>query len=369
MKNSNSKLTLMLFGGLLLGGATLATTSCSDDSDDNTPIVTADKTKLSALIDSTTTLHNGATEGSKPGNFATGSKATFKTAIDAGTATKNNTAATQTVVNTAEAALRRAAKVFDAARIGEVSATNLVAQWKFEGNANDATANGNNGTPKTGYINDPSVVAPAPNVKKMGTAVPTLVADRFGRPNQAYAFDGGAYIEVPYKPGLNPQAITISAWVKRNGTNENNYIVSMDRWQGYKFQLQSTNRPFMTANTITTGFANRDAEADVADNTWAHVATTYVDGTMKFYINGVKVKTWTDVSGAMKGVPQNIPLCIGQQLPNSIWDSAPTGGQPADYYQFYGESFFKGSMDDIRIYNTALSDSDITTIYTVENTL
>jgi len=366
MKNANSKLTLMLFGGLLLGGATLVTTSCSDDSDDNTPIVTADKNKLSALIDSTTSVHNAAVEGTKPGNFATGSKATFKTAIDAGTATKNNTAATQTVVNTAEAALRRAAKEFDGKRIQEVSAINLMAHWKFENNANDATANGNNGTPKAGYINTPNS---NPVTKQLGTAVPTMTNDRFGRPNQAYAFDNGAYIEVPYKLSLNPQAITISAWVKRSGTNPDNYIVSMNRWQGYKFQLQSANKPFLTVATTST-IADKDAEGGIVSTTdWTHVATSYVDGTMKFYINGQMVKTWTDVSGALKAAPQAVPLCIGQQLPNSIWDSAPTGGQAADYFQFYGESFFKGSMDDIRIYNKALSDTEITSIYTAESTL
>jgi hypothetical protein len=365
MKNSNSKLTLLLFGGLLLGGTALVTTSCSDDSDDNKPVVTADKTKLSALIDSTTSVHNAAVEGTKPGNFATGSKATFKTAIDAGTATKNNTAATQTVVNTAESALRRAAKEFDSKRIQEVSVANLMAHWKFEGNANDATANGNNGTPKTGYITTPNS---NPATKMMGTAVPMMTADRFGRPNQAYAFDNGAYIEVPYKLSLNPQAITISAWVKRNDTNEGNYIVSMNRWQGYKLQLQSANKPFMTVATTST-IADKDAESGIVGTDWTHVVSSYVDGTMKFYINGALVKTWTDVSGALKAIPQPVPLCIGQQLPNSIWDSAPTGGQAADYFQFYGESFFKGQMDDIRIYNKALSDSEVNSIYTAESTL
>lgn len=364
---NNSKLTLLLAGGLLTG-ALATVSSCSKD-DTTTPVVTADKTKLSALIDSTTSVHNAAVEGTKPGNFASGSKATFKTAIDAGTATKNTTTATQTVVNTAEAALRRAAKEFDGKRIQEVSAANLVAQWKFEGNANDATANGNNGTPKAGYINDPTVVAPAPMVKKLGTAVPTLTADRFGRPNQAYAFDNGAYIEVPYKLSLNPQAITISAWVKRSGTNPDNYIVSLNRWTGYKFQLQGANKPFLTVATTST-IADKDAESGIVTTTdWTHVAASYVDGTMKFYINGVMVKTWTDVSGALKATPQAVPLCIGQQLANSIWDSTPTGGQAADYFQFYGESFFKGSMDDIRIYNKALSDAEVTSIYTAENTL
>jgi hypothetical protein len=378
MKNANSKLTLLLFGGLLFGGMSVVTTSCSDDSDDNGPTVNADKTKLSALIDSTTSVHNAAVEGTKPGNFATGSKATFKTAIDAGTATKNNAAATQTVVNTAESALRRAAKEFESKRIQEVSVANLMAHWKFEGNANDATANGNNGTPKAGYINTPNST---PVTKQLGTAVPTLTADRFGRPNQAYAFNNGAYIEVPYKLALNPQAITISAWVKRDGTNPDNYIVSLDRWKGYKFQLQSADKPFLTVG-VGTGSIDHDAEAGVVGTDWTHVVSSYANGTMKFYVNGVMVKEWTGLGngGTLRAIPEPTPLAIGQQLPNSFYDKAISGGQTTtdpsgatipdtDYYKFYGAGFFIGSMDDIRIYNKALSDAEVTSIYAAESTL
>lgn len=42
---------------------------------------------------------------------------------------------------------------------------------------------------------------------------------------------------------------------------------------------------------------------------------------LKFYINDALVKTWTDVSGAIKAVPQPVPLCIGQLLANSIYNS------------------------------------------------
>ena len=45
----------------------------------------------------------------------------------------------------------------------------LVAHWKLDGNANDATANNFNGT----FNNNP-----------------TATTDRFGRPNSAYCFDG-----------------------------------------------------------------------------------------------------------------------------------------------------------------------------------
>ena len=363
----NQKLYLFVFAWLLFG-AMAVMSSCSKTTDTTTPAVNADKTKLSALLDSTNAVYTAAVEGSKPGTYAAGSKATFKTSIDLATTTKNDAAAAQAAVNTAEASLRRAAKAFQSSLIQEVGTANLVAQWKFAGNANDATANGNNGTPKAGTINGPAST-PTNKVPVVGTAVPVLVSDRFGRANQAYEFNNGAYIEVPYKLAINPQAITISAWVKPVDSNPDNYIVSLNRWTGYKFQLQSDRKPFLTVTTTNT-IADRDAASGIVPtNAWSHVVASYVDGTMKFYINGALVKTWTDVSGTLKATPQAVPLAIGQQLPNSIYNSAPTGGQAADYYQFYGEAFFKGQMDDIRIYNRALTDAEVTSIFTIENTL
>ncbi|GAC1367418.1 MAG: hypothetical protein NVS3B25_00340 [Hymenobacter sp.] len=356
----NQKFYLFILAWLLFG-AMAVVSSCSKTSD-STPTVNADKTQLTALIDSVTLGYNAAVEGTKPGTYAVGSKATLKTSLDLSIGTKNDASATQAVVNASIASLRRAVAAFKASLIQEVSAANLVAQWKFAGNANDATANGNNGTLKSGLIGPDK--APVD-----GNVLPVLTADRFGRAGQAYEFNSGAYIEVPYKVALNPQAITISLWCKHFDTNPDNYMLSLNRWNGYKFQLQSANKPFLTATT-TTGIFDRDADAGVVPtNVWTHVTTTYVDGTLKFYINGALVKTWTDTKGAMKAIPEPVNLCIGQQLPKDVYNRKPTAGQSADYFQYYGAGFFKGQLDDIRIYNRALTDAEVQSIYTIENTL
>lgn len=347
-----------IFAGLLL--AALAS-SCAK-TEDSAPVGNADKTQLSALIDSVTLGYNAAAEGSKPGTYATGAKAALKTALDLSTATKNDAAYPQAAVNAATANLRRAVAGFKSRLIQEVSVANLVAQWKFEGNANDATANANHGTLKSG----PTGPGTAPGD---GGTLPVLVADRFGRAGQAYEFTNGAYIEVPYKAALNPQALTISLWCKRFDSNSDNYLLSLNRWTGYKFQLQGAGKPFLTVTTTTTT-ADKDDEAGiVATNAWTHVTVSYADGSMKFYLNGAPVKTWTDVKGPLKTVPQPVALCIGQQLPKNVYNSAPTAGQAADYFQYYGPAFFKGQLDDIRFYNRALTDAEVQSIYTIESTL
>ncbi|MGI4886368.1 MAG: LamG domain-containing protein [Janthinobacterium lividum] len=345
----------------LLFGALAGASSCSKN-DDSAPAGNADKTKLSALIDSVTVGYTAATEGSKPGTYAPGAKGALKTALDLSTATKNDASYNQAAVNAATANLRRAVAAFRSALIQEVSAANLVAQWKFEGNANDATANANNGALRSG----PTGPGTAPGD---GGTLPVLVADRFGRAGQAYEFTNGAYIEVPYQAALNPQALTVSLWCKRFDGNDNNYLLSLNRWTGYKFQLQGAGKPFLTITTTATTADKDDESGIVATNVWTHVTVSYADGSMKFYLNGALVKTWTDVKGPLKTVPQAVALCIGQQLPKNVYNSVPTGGQAADYFEYYGPAYFKGQMDDIRFYNRALTDAEVQSIFTIENTL
>jgi len=52
-------------------------------------------------------------------------------------------------------------------------------------------------------------------------------------------------------------------------------------------------------------------------------------------------------------------LCIGQQLPTSDYMVEEPGAT---------DGYFKGSMDDLRLYNKALTDAEALSIYTLENT-
>ena len=84
-----------------------------------------------------------------------------------------------------------------------VPSNGLVGYWPFSGNANDASSNGNNGT-----VNGAS-----------------LTTDRNGNANSAYSYDGvNDYIQVPHSSSISITGdITMSAWVKTNGSNGQNY--------------------------------------------------------------------------------------------------------------------------------------------------
>ena len=51
-------------------------------------------------------------------------------------------------------------------------------------------------------------------------------------------------------------------------------------------------------------------------------------------------------------------LCIGQQLPTDDYLVEEAGAT---------DGFFKGAMDDFRLYNKALTDAEALSIYTLEN--
>lgn len=302
----------------------------------------ADKNSIGKTIDSATAFYNNSVEGKRAGNYSVGSRADLKTAIDLATAVKGSAQYSQQEVDNATANLRRAIIAFQSRLIQDVSADNLIAQWKFTGNANDASGHGHNGTLMTGYISSGSS-----NVD--GNTLPQLIADRFNIANSAYDFQNGSNIEVPYTADLNPKEFTITLWVKRHETNPDNYMFSLNTYNGFKFQLQGANFLFFTFKGDN-GYHDVDSNPGVVPaDVWTYIAVSYTNGTMKFYVNDKLVKT-AAVTGTPVTLSPPVNLVIGQSLPKSQM----------------GNSYFKGSMDDIRFYNRALTDAEALSIYTIE---
>jgi hypothetical protein len=221
----------------------------------------------------------------------------------------------------------------------------LVASYPFNGDATDATGNGNDGVVTAGYAG-------------WGGGTPILTTDRFGAADKAYYFDGGGNIEVDYSTIINPGSITLSWWIYMEERPNNDYMISMQGWECYKVNLQTENKVFgtVTAEDPDTpgSFIVKDKDHDgvgLVDSTWYHLAVSFGGGHMKFYIDGVMVKDWDDVpNGNIKDIsadPHN--LVFGQNKPTSEFTGAEgTTGE-----------FFKGKMDDIMIYNRVLTDAEV----------
>lgn len=207
----------------------------------------------------------------------------------------------------------------------------LIAHWKADGNANDSVGT-NHGT-ANGRTNPPTTVTyPA------------------GKILQSFQFDGvDDNVEVPDAPALNPTAaITIMGWINLNPNAGSADVISKDGESSERQYLLSvianrTGSHFRAHVGTGTGLAVLDGTMPVNTDAWYHVAMTYDGTTLRLFNNGAPDGTMA-VTGAIIGGTQ--PLRIG-------------GGAPANETQYY----FPGRMDDVRLYNRALSPTEIQGLY------
>src|SRR5258706_11557848 len=153
-----------------------------------------------------------------------------------------------------------------------VPTNGLVGWWPFNGNANDESGNGNNGT-----INGP-----------------ILTADRFSNVNSAYHFNraNNDYIEVLHSHSLDScPALTISLWAYvSTNPSYNHFVNKSDQSTNnqYAFASESSGLYFYYANSPNYFLTNTLPST----NTWHLLVLTYnYDGIpqnskCKFYVDG-----------------------------------------------------------------------------------
>ncbi len=342
--------------------------ACSKKDD---PVIVVDKTALNDAITAAKALIAGAVEGKAAGQYTVGSKATYQAAIDAASSIATSTTATATDVANAVASLATATTTFSNAKIQEIDPTNLVAYWKFDDGSGTAAADAS-GNSHPGTLTVGSQFAGS-------GAVPTWVADRAGNANKALHFTRGGHVLVASNAAFNPTELTVALWVNldsitnandvaylntyaarvKTGIYADNYIVSQNFWQGWKFQTQEAKKPFGTVAT-TTGTFDRDtndATVTMSLKKWYHIAMSFKDGEMDLYINGLLVKQWTDTPGALKTLTDRFDFVIGQEQPNAKIGTTDPG---------YIINHYEGSMDEVRVYKKALTTTQIKSIYDME---
>ena len=90
------------------------------------------------------------------------------------------------------------------------------------------------------------------------------------------------------------------------------------------------------------------------------MAVTYANGVETYYGDGQLVYSWTNLAGTMATIAVPETFCIGQEEPNV--PKVDAADDPAQW----GVGYFIGSLDEIRIYNVALTASQIASIYAIE---
>jgi hypothetical protein len=188
----------------------------------------------------------------------------------------------------------------------------------------------------------------------------TLTTDRKGVANQAYDFNGtNAWMNTPLVQS-NLSGYTISAWVKPNFTTSQEYVIIQNRGitpgPGKSLTLHyqySTNRWGFAVDGD--GVYNGLQAPSTNTTNWIHVvgvwsagvATAFSSSQFKVYVNGVLLGG-TYINGAFSPIP-----------------NVPSGTTAIGRHEAWG-SYFKGKMDDIRVYNRALTDAEVQSIYSIE---
>jgi len=213
----------------------------------------------------------------------------------------------------------------------------MVAWYRMDGNANDF-----------GGSNNPSA-----------TNAISFVA---GKDNQGVTFGSGGYIEIPHSSALAIQRFTIDAWVKPNGAplapaSNNDFWGAVIVQKGLSPPTGYTNVPislWWSAQQQKFGFTfgNQNTDRIVSSSTfpagqWYHVAATYDGSTMKLYVNG-NLEASKPFTSSITYDP-SIPWTIGST-------AAPirAAGYPRT---------FNGVIDEVEIFNRALSQAEIQAIY------
>lgn len=162
-----------------------------------------------------------------------------------------------------------------------------------------------------------------------------------GRYGGAVSFNGSnAWVTVADADSLDlTSGMTLEAWVRPAATMGKTWrtVILKEQTGQLVYALYANNENRKPSGHLYSGgdiFAN--GASQVAANAWTHLAATYDGATLRLYVNGSQVKS-RSFSGAMPNSAG--PLRIGG---NSVW----------------GE-YFNGLIDEVRIYNRALSAADI----------
>lgn len=208
----------------------------------------------------------------------------------------------------------------------------LIAYYKFDGNLADSSGNNNHGT-------------------NFGSQFTT---DKNGLGSKAVKFNGtNAYINVPASTSLNSvqNELSIAAWIN---------VTDWYHWAEFSYAAllcksntsSSTQYRFSLLNNAFDVISNQKKfykliPSSFDTGTWYHVAIAKKGDSCILYVNGNVMQT--AITDGTYPSDSTQPLEIGRDYAGSI-------------------EYYNGKMDELRIYNRALTSQEVTNIYNNVNT-
>jgi hypothetical protein len=212
----------------------------------------------------------------------------------------------------------------DNGAVTPVDMTDNEGLWHFDGNANDTSGNGRNGT-VTG-----------------ATLVPGYVG------TQAYQFGVSDYIDFGAASTFlaAPDDFSISIWIKGDAGWTPVLYDAVLGFSNFFVWSQGVGLYFTNANTLRVfvgaynGFFTEGTIGTVSD--WNHVAITYISGTLRLYINGVEASNNTG-GGALTGLTDQLQV-----------------GRLGTYGNL------EATLDEFAIWSRGLSPTEVADIYALQ---
>lgn len=208
-----------------------------------------------------------------------------------------------------------------------VPASNLMGYWGFNNNINDYSGNGNNGTNSTNLF---------------------FTTDRNGASNSATIFNGTTFFVVLNSTSLGFAGTrTIACWMKTSATTYQCLLTKYNDGTGgpgLSMVINSATGPNHAGLFGGIGSCNDVANGvgvNCNDNTWHHAVGIGVGDTLKIYVDG-KFKTSV------------VAPCtqLNATITNYVIGNNTNGNLP-----------YSGSMDDVGIWNRALTDCEIAKMF------
>ena len=209
----------------------------------------------------------------------------------------------------------------------------LVAYYPFNGNAKDESANNYHG-----FLEGP-----------------TSTTNRFGQPNQAIAFDGAKDgVSLPHQVFNGLEAFTFTTWLNLDTPSKSHSILSLANksteesllliFEGGSFLIYFHNEKRSSLSIFPDSFVHRWSQIVVTRESSSAIIKVYVDRDLKSNLAFTKTGPLIiDPGGAWLGQEQ---------------DSLGGG--------FESRQALKGFLDDIRIYNRALTEAEVKALYEFE---
>ncbi len=216
---------------------------------------------------------------------------------------------------------------------GDLISQGLVAHWRLD-ESTGTVAYDSSGNSRTGvFVNDPAY--------QLDCSVGGCLSFDSAVGSRDYVDAGTSTLDLTNQ-------ITVSAWVYHSGSTLNDRIVSKHGGSGFGWMLAKIGGPSIEWRISTNGSDWNGGVTEAGtfpSNIWLHIAATYDGTNMRVYKDGV------ELSG-------NFPVSLTGNINNSpgslqiARDGYSGEVQPTD-----------ASIDDVRIYNRALSDDEIKRIH------